>query len=468
MTGIALTAILGAFLGGGWVPPGHPLSEWIRHSETMSGEIAPGTGPAQIRSGVAGSLPDGLLDMLKRLSLPGAGGAREVTGLGRFGATLLCAVEAEDSTSTETRAGTSVEAFLEPVPGLQLRERLSVWASSDENSPGGFTPFHEGAEQGRHLYVDWGYASWRRGGFEAALGRIPQIWGPGRFTSLLISDNSPPLDMLRLYWQPAGWLRFTGLTATVDSDSSTYLCAHRLDVVPYRWIRLGFSESILFSSDGLELAYMNPVIPWYPVQWNEREDDNAMLCIDATVFPARGLSAWGELLIDDLQYQTEWGRPHRLGWTAGAEWTAGATAFTGEYTRIDRFVYSQKLPRNYYLHHGSIIGSGLGPDCDRATLGISTAEAWPLVVSLRADHSRHGEGTVYEGFPDSLLTDYGFPSGTVEHSTGAVLGVSYYPGGPFEAHATGGMRWTRNLDHLPGEESSEAEGSLELVARFGL
>ena len=99
------------------------------------------------------------------------------------------------------------------------------------------------------------------------------------------------------------------------------------------WLAMGFSEAIFFVSDGLDLAYMNPLIPWYPVQWNERDDDNAMLCLDATVRPLRGLAAYGELLIDDLQYQTEWGRPSRLGWTAGIEGYASSTAITAEYTR---------------------------------------------------------------------------------------------------------------------------------------
>lgn len=464
MAGIALLVLISGFLGEGWVPSGHPLSGWVLAGRASDSAVRPAVFPGTLMPEAAAGLPEGLVDRLQSIMMPAGS---EVDGLGRAGAVLLAAAEAEDSTSLETRAGLSLDAFMEPVGGLHFRERLSVWASSDERQPGGFTPFHEGAEQGRHLYVDWGFAAWHRGSFEATIGRIPQFWGPCRYTNLLVSDNSPPMDMLRLAWNPATWLCFTSFTSSLDSDSGTYLSAHRLDISPCPWLGLGVSEAILFASEGLELAYMNPVIPWYPVQWNERDDDNAMLAADATVRPFRGLELYGEILVDDLQYQTEWGRPSRLGWTAGAGALAGATAITAEYTRIDRFVYSQKHPRNYYLHDGDIIGSSLGPDCDRVTLGISTAETWPVTAGLRVEHARHGEGTVYEGYPDSLFSDDAFPSGVVEHSTGVELDASVYLGYGLEAHATAARRWIRNLGHIRGEEGAETEAGIEAVARFG-
>lgn len=465
MAGIALLVVLSGFLGEGWVPSGHPLAGWVLASRASDPVVRPAVFPGDLPFGEADGLPEGLVERLRSILKPEV---REVDGLGRAGAVMLAALEAEDSTSLETRAGLSLDAFLEPVDGLHLRERLSIWASSDERRPGGFTPFHEGAEQGRHLYVDWGFAAWRGGSFEASLGRIPQVWGPCRYTNLLVSDNSPPMDMLRLAWDPAPWLAFTSFTSTLDSDSGTYLSAHRLDVSPYQWLGFGFSEAILFASEGLELAYMNPAIPWYPVQWNERDDDNAMLAADASVRPFRGLELYGEILVDDLQYQTEWGRPSRLGWTAGAGALAGATAVTAEYTRIDRFVYSQKHSRNFYLHDGDIIGSALGPDCDRITLGVSTAEFWPVTAGLRIEHARHGEGTVYEGYPDSLFSDDAFPSGVVEHSTGVELDASVYLGYGLEAHATAARRWIRNLGHSRGADGEETEAGIEAVARFGL
>ncbi len=460
----ALSASAGPWPG--WIAPEHPLSPWILHARLGDGPDGPSILPGEASPELRGRVPEGVYGYLSGTGIGSR--ARDAGGAGLLGLALTTAAEAVDSDGTQTRAGLALEACLEPVPGLRLHERLSVWASSDEEAPSGFTPFHEGVEQGRHLYVDWGYAAWEGGAFGASFGRIPRVWGPGRFTSLLLSNNSPPLDMLEVFWRPSRRFSFTGFTASVESDSATYLTAHRIDAAPFEWLEVGLSETILFRSAGLELAYMNPIVPWYPVQWNERDDDNAMMGIDATISPGGASALYCELLLDDIQYQTEWGRPNKIGWTLGATAQALGSAATLEYTRIDRYVYSQKLPRNYYLHHGDIIGSPLGPDCDRITLGLSSAAAWPVMIDLRLDHARHGEGTVYEGYPDSVQAGGPFPSGVVEHSTGARAGVSLYLGTGYEAHGFVSHRWVRNAGHVRGAAGDSTVFGLELLGRFGL
>ncbi|MBD3277065.1 MAG: hypothetical protein GF388_02085, partial [Candidatus Aegiribacteria sp.] len=324
--------------------------------------------------------------------------------------------------------------------------------------------FHRGNEEGRHFYVDWGYLRWNGDPVSVQFGRLPQTWGPGRFTQLLISDNSPPLDMLKLNVDLfEGSLIFTGLTSTIDSDSGTYLVAHRLDILPLENLRIGLSETILFKSEGLDFAYMNPVVPWYPIQWNEREDDNAFMAIDASWKPFAGLETYGELLIDDMQYQTQYDRPNKLGFTAGI--SGYCSSISGgavlEYSRIDRYVYGQRRKCNYYLHHGDIIGSGLGPDSDRLTVSLGSASAWPLLAEITLDHTRHGEGTVQEGWPDSVTTGGKFPSGTVEHTTGARLHMGFYPADFLEVHAGVSKDWVRNTNHVAGETSSTVSAFLQ-------
>lgn len=368
----------------------------------------------------------------------------------------------------ELRAGTSLDIQGE-FGSFSLVERLSVWAGSDEAPPEGFASWHEGDEEGRHLYVDRGYVTAGIGNrFSLDFGRIPQRWGPGRFTSLLISDNGPALDMLRVRWLPAGSVDFTGFTSVVESDSSTWLTAHRLDVRPWNWLRLGFSEAVLFRSDGPDFAYMNPIIPWYPVQWNEREDDNAMLAFDATVLPAEGFCGWAELLVDDFQYQSEHGRPNKMGYTLGvsAAFPDHPAGCALEYTRIDRYVYSQKLERNYYLHDGRIIGSELGPDADRLTLEIAASPGWDLLARVGVEHERQGEGTVEEGWPDSFPGETSFPSGTVEHITRARAGLSARILPWLDLGGTGIMIWTRNPGHVAGDSEQSVEGMISVTARW--
>lgn len=451
------------------LPLEDPLGWWLTLFETASDAMLPGTLPSldeiTVLEGVSNQ-PGfrGPAEFIEARGIPTGEplhfGTLTVAGLGTLAGQVLIADD-----DVVTRIGGTGRVHVDIMPNLFLDERLSLWAGSDEQPPDFFSPFHDGPEPGRHLYVDWGYMQWDPSPISLTIGRVPQRWGPGRFTQLLISNNSPPMDMLRFQCDLGGVFTFTGITSSVESDSAIYLTAHRIDVKPFDGLRIGLSESILFRSDGIDLAYMNPFIPWYPVQWNERDDDNAFLSLDAAWRPFSGFETYGELLIDDIQYENVGDRPDKLGWTIGLSGSLPAAGLGAvlEYTRIDRYVYSQRKPSNFYLHHGDIIGSGLGPDADRVTLSLGSSSAWPLAAVATVDHTRHGEGTVQEGWPDSAQTGGTFPSGVVEYSTGAELLLSWYPIHWLEAHGRVRNVWTRNEGHQHGESSSSLTSSLELL-----
>jgi hypothetical protein len=460
-------AVLAASLVSHWpyVPLEDPVSPWAQVLEA-SGLLEPaGVYPIEAvstRSQGAGYLGGPLVSLMLRSAPPGrtifaeSGSSIDLQG------GLAAEVIGADPVRTRSGAWVFATGFIRG--SLGFNERLSIWQGSDEEPPEGFPSYHMGTEKGRHFYVDRGYLEARRGSLGLSIGRIPQRWGPGRFTSLLLSDNPPALDMIRFrWWQPSCVVSFNGFTASIDSDSGIYLTAHRLDYRPSARLRLGLSEAVLFESEGLDLAYMNPIIPYYPVQWNERDDDNAFVCLDFTTVPLDGFAAWGELLVDDFQYQEEYHRPNKLGLTLGAGFADPGSPVdaTLEYTRIDRYVYSQKLARNYYLHDGRIIGSELGPDADRMTLSLVSPVLWPLSAELRASHRRSGEGTVYEGYPDSV-TAGPFPSGIVENATEVGMRLSWLLPSGFEAFASASHVWTTNAGHVRGsdEEASEASASL--------
>jgi hypothetical protein len=442
-----------------------PLPRWAFDLETAGllrpGGILPDDALA-FHAGVTASAWRGPLSaLLLRSAGPATTVFREGGAVLQLGGGITG--EALDAGSgREGRIGTFLLARGSLGGGVRFEERLSVWSGSDEQAPDAFPAEHMGMDKGRHLYVDRGFVALEAGSFEAAFGRIPQRWGPGRFTNLLLSDNSPALDMIRVRWMPSQSLTFTGFVSSVEGDSAKYLTAHRMDLRPADWLRLGLSEAVLFRSDGLDLAYMNPFIPWYPVQWNEREDDNAFLCADFTAFPVPGTALWGELLVDDLQYQHEYDRPNKLGCTVGAGWAGSRLPISTamEYTRIDRYVYSQKLPFNYYLHDGRIIGSELGPDCDRLSFSVASPALWPVDLEMQASHRRSGEGTVSEGWPDSVSAGGPFPSGTVEHCTALRAVARWMPSASVELTLSAEHSWLRNVGHVPGVSGDEDAASV--------
>jgi hypothetical protein len=441
------------------LPPESPLNLWLYHSEA-SGLLLPGELPGQhtviFEPGSRSMWLWQLIHSKSTLPSPGDG----VLGW-RASATG----QVESNPEFISRGGATCEVYSAPLSWLTISQRTSLWTGSDGNPPSGFAPFHFGLEHGRHLYVDWGYAQAETGPLSIAMGRIPVRWGPGRFTQLLISAKAPAMDMIEMKLKLGNRVCFTGFTSSINSDSSTWLSAHRLDIKPYDKLRIGLSESILYTADGIDLAYANLFIPWYPVQWNERVDDNAFMCVDATWQPLHGLAVYGELLIDDIQYENVNDVPNKLGYTLGADFFMPGTGIgaVAEYTAVQRYVYSQRKLNNYYIHDSRIIGSQLGPDADRVTASVSYIGLNSITAQLKSSYTRHGEGNVYEGWPDSVQAGGAFPSGVVESTTELELNLGWYPENWLEIRGSGGVSFTDNTGNQSGVKTDNSWVSLELT-----
>ncbi len=440
-----------------------PLSRWLYHSEAF-GPLLPGELPSTHTIHFQpGSRTAWIWQLMQdRGAVPGTDGS--LIGWKYSASGELLHTESEFI----SRAGGKLEFFARPVSWLSIHERTSIWSGSDTNPPSGFSPFHYGLEHGRHFYVDWGYARAETGPLEVFLGRVPLRWGPGRFTQLLISGNAPSMDMLKVNLDLGRRVTFSGFTTTIDSAADKWLSGHRLDIMPLDNLRLGFSETILYA-EGFDLAYANPFIPWYPVQWNEREDDNAFMCIDATWQPVRGLALYGEFLIDDIQYNNVNDVPNKLGITAGADWfhPGQGLGATFEYTAIQQYVYSQRKEANYYLHDDRIIGSALGPDADRLTAAVSWCGLPGLTTALQGSYTRHGETDVYSGWPDSVSSGAPFPSGIVENTAMLSLDLGWYHHDWLEIRLGGYLTTTDNTGHVDGAESSDSGITLGITAGQG-
>ncbi len=437
-----------------------PLNSWLYHSESF-GPLLPGVLPSAheiaVQPETSGIWLWHLMQNKAQCIVPEGG----IIGFDWS----LAAEALEYNEEFQTRAGGTFSIQATPLGWLFISERLSLWTGSDGEPPQGYSPYHFGTEHGRHLYVDHGYAAAVTGPLTVSLGRIPLRWGPGRFAGLLISGKAPAMDMLKLDLELGRMVSFSGFTATIDSDSSTWLSAHRLDIKPSENLRIGLSESILFSAGNIDLAYGNPLIPWYPVQWNERVDDNAFMCLDCSWRPLKGILLYGEFLIDDIQYENVNDVPNKLGFTAGSDLFHTGTGLGGvlEYTAVQRYVYSQRKEVNYYLHDDRIIGCQLGPDADRFTAELSWCGMENITAALRGSRTRQGEADVYEGWPDSVQAGGSFPSGVVETTDRLSLDLGWYPYSKTGIFLRGYLSSTGNTAHMEGNDSYDEGISLEVV-----
>ena len=294
------------------------------------------------------------------------------------------------------------------------------------------------------------YIRYHRPRFEMLFGRQSLQWGPGHTGSLVLSENSPPLDMV-LVKAKLGPVKATAFSAMLDKMwaehgnpsyrylANRYLSGHRIDWMITDKAEFGISELVLYGGQdrGMEFQYMNPLIPYYATQWNSttiRRDDNVMACADLAIIPIQRLKVYGQFLVDDFSYSG--GDPNALAYLAGLYLTdpfgLPGSDTRLEYTRINTWTYTHLEPDKQFTHYGWIIGHHLGPDADQLLLEPSIMFKTDAYLKLTYAFERLGSHTVADRFSGEDYKKMPFPSGNVQRRHIVGLRFAWEPvDGPF-------------------------------------
>jgi len=268
------------------------------------------------------------------------------------------------------------------------------------------------------------------------LGRDYLRWGPGKEDFLLLSGFSPPFDMLKLE-SKFGRFKFLFFATSLDDIThlnvlyKRYLSGHRIDFKPFSWLELGASEVIVYGGEkrNYELYYLNPLLLYYGVQWNQGYDDNPLWNFDFSFTRLKNIEVYGEFLIDDFQYDFE-SEPHQIGFRLGAFFvdlfSFKRTFVNLEYERINNWVYGQNKPQNLYTFHDVVMGSFLGTDADRIYFDFLYHFSYAFKFGLKGEYKRKGGGKV-DLHPQGTVPKTEFPSGIVEYTKKISLESTYQP-----------------------------------------
>ena len=305
-------------------------------------------------------------------------------------------------------------------------------------------------------------------------GRDYMYWGASPYKSVGISDNSPPFEHIRLSGLipcKIGTLKATAFTAQFNStwndDGTTrylakrYLSAHRIDYQFSNWLEIGIAEWVLYGGDvqSVKWSYLNPIIPYYAVQYNAKSDDNIMLSFDGAVRPIDGVRLYAEWLADDFQYQSDSNDPHAVTWLTGIEWypifTARKLGIRTEYVRVNRWAYTHLEPDNQFTHFGTMIGHPIGTDADLFSLRLSYQVTPSSVFETNFSHQRNGEADITDRFYGEDFENIPFPSGVVEALTEIRIGWNYRPLTGLKGSAFYAWRNTQNLEHKESETKQQ-------------
>ena len=309
-------------------------------------------------------------------------------------------------------------------------------------------------------------------------------WGPGWRGSLMLSDNSPPTDTLRLSGL-YGPLRYTYLTSILrvrvkatEEYYPKYMSAHRLEFLPYKGISIGISETMVFV-ERYDLRYLHPIIPFVTSQVGGYKSNEMLGCdLDVTLLPS--IEFYAELMVDD--FQTDEGLEafrlwnSKYGALVGGYWVdpfgLKDTDARIEYAFVNQYAYTNTYEGYLtdYTNRGFVIGHWMGTDADDLWFDVKHWLTGNLRFSLTYERERQGEGDVTKRFPytggPTPKIDWEFLSGTAESTHSFSAGLAYVSIGKWAADIGYTYSRIRNVAHEPGVDGKRHQLLLKAEYRF--
>jgi len=315
-------------------------------------------------------------------------------------------------------------------------QRLSFLVEK-ENAKVEKTSATQTAWRGGKLVIDWSYFRVKLPWLYVTLGRQQHWWGPGRVGTLLVSDNAPAFDALnlKLDYKRVGLESFAGILGT---EQQRFFSGHRATIRLFKRLDLGASEVVIYRAKNIDPVYINPLLPFYGTQWNEREDDNVIWAADAAWTAFNGCKVYGELLMDDVQYEQDPPAPQKLGFLAGLHLADPLglpdTDVKLEYAGNQKWVYGHRRFANRYAGGDSlsVIGHAIGTDADLFDLKLEHRLHPRFNLGLEYSLERHGQGRISDGlaYGDTIfyVNDEPYTTGGVLGSDTVALGTGFLTG----------------------------------------
>jgi hypothetical protein len=267
------------------------------------------------------------------------------------------------------------------------------------------------------------YVKYDHDWLQLEFGREFTTVGLGYSGKLLLSDVAPAFDFFRVdaRYKTFHMIFLHGsisgdpntlpcLSIEAPPNSNKYLALHRFQFSVADAMNFGVSEMIIYQRFTPEYAYLVPVNFFKSSEHQLHDRDNAFLAFDAELFAWPGWKFYGTWLIDDINFPKMgtgwWG--NEFGWQGGAYWSRAA-GFDNvdallEYTRIEPYVYSNRVAGNDYAHNSIGLGHRLEPNSDELLCEIRFRPSSQWRFRLQAAYERHGNNIM---LGDSLLRNVG-------------------------------------------------------------
>jgi hypothetical protein len=216
-----------------------------------------------------------------------------------------------------------------------------------------------------YIVADW---PWIR----LKAGRDRLHMGPGYFTSLTASRETPPYYLLEARVDFAPWLTLDDyLLRMTDTDHEIrkYANLHRFEFKPSRAWTFAFQDIVIYQDRDPDARYVLPLVPIMFSEVNNGGLDNSAMSLDFAFAGFRSLRVWGEIFIDDLLgpasffddfWENRWAGLAGFQAVLPARWADADLVM--EYGHVEPWTYNGRKSQTSFKHFNVPSASRLGPD----------------------------------------------------------------------------------------------------------
>jgi hypothetical protein len=347
------------------------------------------------------------------------------------------------------------------------------------DSDGTRYPWYYGTAHRKHIIgqFDHAYLTLKLDRFGFLFGRDRLVWGPSPRGSILLDDNSPPLDMIGYSFTLKPFY-LSGFSARLDDYidplngvvNRRFIAGHRLRFTPGKGWEIALSEIYIYGGpDRLpEMFYSIPLVLYYWEAQNRKLDDNAFWGVDVA-WTKKGLGRfYTQFNFDDIQRQHR--APQKIAMQFGTHLAPSAFpnwAALVEFNIVDTYVYGQRKRLNAFLNYGWPL-SRLDSDQREYFVGIYRKLGSALKLGAEFVGRDKGDYNASDLQPDMAPFGEKFPRGVVEWTRQMALTADCQAFGGLNAHLAAGYQKARNFQHQSGVSFNQLYGTLNLSYDFSL
>ena len=230
--------------------------------------------------------------------------------------------------------------------------------------------------------------SYNYNNFIIELGKFNRHWGNGN-RSLYISDKAPSYPQIGFKYklnQKLSYSYFHGfLNSNIpDSSRSSYyknnfsqrsisiprsIAAHRIEWKPNDKFIFSFNESVIYATRSIDIYYLIPILPFYPIENYIGDTDNIQMGVDILFRINELQKTYVSFFMDE--FTPEWifkSKNHNwFGWQFGynmKDVILKKSELQIEYNWTDQRIYMHKYDINDFYNHQHPLGFWAGPHAE--------------------------------------------------------------------------------------------------------